>query len=592
MAEARLDPRAAPATWGEFLRVRGTIQELAGHHASAHHDFAQSTAVFDLLGERYQAALSRLALGRLAATTGARQQAERWLDDAEQAFLALGAEWNLNEVATAKSLLPTAQGPSPAVSPSDNDEAVIRRLVDAAILPVLLARETATALHEALHAKAAVVYVTATSGDVKVLAAAGVKSEESIALATAAARGDSQASGHSLIVETLGRGPDGERHGVAVISAGSVSDEQRRMRLLSMVARQGFDLCDARQTPTRPADQPHERSLEPLLPGFICASAAMNKLAEQVQRLQGHDLTVLITGESGTGKDLVARAIHSGSTRKSAMFLPFNCTTTTRELADSQLFGHRRGSFTGAITDQQGLIRSAAGGTLFLDEIGDLPLDIQPKLLRFLEQSEIMPVGETRPQSVDVRVLAATNADLEQRVAEGRFREDLYYRLSVIRLVVPPLRDRREEIPHLSTYFLRQAGEQLSKADIQLGQDTLDLFAGYWWPGNIRQLKNEIQRAVAMSPAGGTIRPEHLSADFGAPDPRATGGSTGAPFRPVAPGNLATAVEVLERQVIAATLHRTGGNISEAARILGLTRRGLYLKLKRLGLDQVPADTQ
>ena len=461
VAEARLDPRAAPATWGEFLRVRGTIQELAGHHASAHHDFAQSTAVFDLLGERYQAALSRLALGRLAATTGARQQAERWLDDAEQAFLALGAEWNLNEVATAKSLLPTAQGPSPAVSPSDNDEAVIRRLVDAAILPVLLARETATALHEALHAKAAVVYVTATSGDVKVLAAAGVKSEESIALATAAARGDSQASGHSLIVETLGRGPDGERHGVAVISAGSVSDEQRRMRLLSMVARQGFDLCDARQTPTRPADQPHERSLEPLLPGFICASAAMNKLAEQVQRLQGHDLTVLITGESGTGKDLVARAIHSGSTRKSAMFLPFNCTTTTRELADSQLFGHRRGSFTGAITDQQGLIRSAAGGTLFLDEIGDLPLDIQPKLLRFLEQSEIMDafvecqvptaIPQFRLVRFQIEPVARASRDLPSVLQRGKvlsavYRVGPYQRATgtpqgyALRLLVDPVR--------------------------------------------------------------------------------------------------------------------------------------------------------
>src|SRR5438046_832659 len=147
----------------------------------------------------------------------------------------------------------------------------------------------------------------------------------------------------------------------------------------------------------------------------------MAKLVEQVQRLQGNDLTVLITGESGTGKELIARAIHVGSHRSAAMLLPYNCTTTGRDLADSQLFGHRRGSFTGAVTDQPGLIRSAAGGTLFLDEIGDLPIDVQPKLLRFLEQGEIMPVGETRPQPVDVRVIAATNADLEQRVGEGRF---------------------------------------------------------------------------------------------------------------------------------------------------------------------------
>jgi len=318
----------------------------------------------------------------------------------------------------------------------------------------------------------------------------------------------------------------------------------------------------------------------------------MNRLVEQIQRLQGHDLTVLITGESGTGKDLVARAIHVGSPRSAAMFLPYNCTTTTRELADSQLFGHRRGSFTGAVTDQQGLIRAAAGGTLFLDEIGDLPLDIQPKLLRFLEQSEIMPVGETRPQRVDVRVLAATNADLEQRVSEGKFREDLYYRLSVIRIHVPPLRERREEIPHLSTFFLREATERLGKPDVQLGSATLDLFATYWWPGNVRQLRNEIQRAVAMSRPGGSIEPEHLSADLTAPSPSSstTGGPAGATT--VVPGNLAAAVEQVEREMIRATLARTGGNISETARVLGLTRRGLYLKLRRLGIEGASLDTE
>ena len=309
--------------------------------------------------------------------------------------------------------------------------------------------------------------------------------------------------------------------------------------------------------------------------------------------LQGNDLTVLITGESGTGKELVARAIHVGSERSAAMFLPYNCTTTTRELADSQLFGHRRGSFTGAVTDQQGLIRSAVGGTLFLDEIGDLPLDIQPKLLRFLEQGEIMPVGETRPQAVDVRVLAATNADLEQRVSEGKFREDLYYRLSVIRIQVPPLRERREEVPHLSTFFLRDACERLGKPEVTLSSSTLDLFARYWWPGNVRQLRNEIQRAVAMSSPGGTIEPEHLSADLAAPERRQAHGDMAAAVSPAdfAPGNLAAAVETVERQLIISTLDRTRGNISESARVLGLTRRGLYLKMRRLGLEGEIADT-
>jgi hydrogenase-4 transcriptional activator len=284
---------------------------------------------------------------------------------------------------------------------------------------------------------------------------------------------------------------------------------------------------------------------------------------------------------------LIARAIHVGSSRNSATFLPYNCTTTSRELADSQLFGHRRGSFTGATSDQPGLIRTAAGGTLFLDEVGDLPLDVQPKLLRFLEQGEIMPVGENRPQSVDVRVLAATNADLEQRVAEGKFREDLYYRLSVIRIHVPPLRQRREEIPHLSTFFLREASDRLGKPNVQLGSEVLDLFAQYWWPGNVRQLRNELQRAVAMAPAGGTIGPEHLSADLTAAPPTA---SAAGPSRVALRGGqtLASVVDEIERDLIREMMTRHRGNISETARSLGLTRRGLYLKLRRLGLENGP----
>jgi DNA-binding NtrC family response regulator len=312
----------------------------------------------------------------------------------------------------------------------------------------------------------------------------------------------------------------------------------------------------------------------------------MTRVVEQIQRLQGNDLTVLITGESGTGKELVARAIQVGSLRSTAMFLPYNCTTTGRDLADSQLFGHRRGAFTGAVSDQPGLVRTASGGTLFLDEIGDLPLDVQPKLLRFLEQHEIMPIGETKPQKVDVRVLAATNADLEQRVAEGKFREDLYYRLSVIRIHVPPLRERREEIPHLSTYFLREALERLGKPDIQLSSETLDVFSQYWWPGNIRQLKNEIQRAVALSAPGGMIEPTHLSPEIGTTRLAGTLPSNAPPrHAPLSAANLATAVEQVERDMIQHALDRSSGNISETARVLGLTRRGLYLKMRRLGLD-------
>ena len=589
--EGRLDPRSAPANWGEFLRIRGAVHERSGRLTDAYHDFAQSVNVFELLGERYQAALSQLALGRLAATTGGRTSAERHLDQAAAVFRALGAQRDLEEADQTRARLATIV-PAEVTALADADDAIIRRLVEASVLSDLLARETATSLVEATQADAAVIFVVPSVGEVRVVAMAGCDPGVARALARASAQGNHAYGEGLLVTEPLGRDHDGPRF-CTIVAADRLSDAAtRRFRMFAVVARQGFDLCGARERRGQTVEQSSARSLEPLLPGFICASAAMNRVADQIQRLQGHDLTVLITGESGTGKDLVARAIHVGSPRSAAMFLPYNCTTTQRDLADSQLFGHRRGSFTGAITDQQGLIRTAAGGTLFLDEIGDRPLDIQPKLLRFLEQGEVMPVGETRPQAIDVRVLAATNADLEQRVQEGKFREDLYYRLCVIRIHVPPLRERREEIPHLSTFFLREACERLGKPDVHLSSSTLDLFDRYWWPGNVRQLRNEVQRAVAMSRPGGTIEPDQLSADLAAlPPVGASGVSPTMVNRQIGARNLAAAVEEVEREVIGSALRRTSGNISETARVLGLTRRGLYLKMRRLGLDGAPADT-
>jgi DNA-binding NtrC family response regulator/tetratricopeptide (TPR) repeat protein len=581
LAADSLDPRLAPATWGEFLRLRGTLHEKSGAAADAYHDFAQSATLLDLLGERYQAALSHLALGRLVAETGARSVAERYLDRAFAVFEQLGAQRDLADTVAARGLLTQIGSGEYVLSPADADDAIVRRIVDAAALPDLLGREVVLALIEAAGGDSAVVFVVLAGGEVRIVASAGCDPDTARALARSASQG--AATRATAVVEGLGRDPEGPRFALLTSARPIGHPVTRRLRMIATVARQGFALCAARDRSPTLSGPTVDRSLEPLLPGFLSASAAMTRVVEQIQRLQGNDLTVLITGESGTGKELVARAIHVGSHRSAAMFLPYNCTTTGRDLADSQLFGHRRGSFTGAVSDQLGLVRSAAGGTLFLDEVGDLPLDVQPKLLRFLEQSEIMPVGETRPQRVDVRVLAATNADLEQRVAEGKFREDLYYRLNVIRIHVPPLRERREEIPHLSTYFLREASERLGKPDIQLSSEALDAFSQYWWPGNVRQLKNEIQRDVAMSAPGGTIELEHLSPEIGAT--RLPGSAPGSKRAAAGPANLASAVEQVERELIQATLDRTGGNISESARTLGLTRRGLYLKLRRLGLE-------
>jgi hydrogenase-4 transcriptional activator len=574
-----LDPKSTPAAWGEYLRLRGLLQAATGHAAEAYHDFSQSATLLDLLGERYQAALTHLALGRLVARAGARSIAERHLGTAADTFEQLGAERDLSETRAARELLTTIGSGEPVISPADADDAIVRRIVDAAALPELLGRETAAALLEAADADAAVVYVQPAGGPVRVVASAGCDAETALALAQPGSGGRSYARG-VVVVEPVGRDRDGPRFALIVSPRPVGHPVMRRLRMIAAVAQQGFELCAARDRSVVPPGIDVGHTLEPLLPGFLTASAAMARVVEQVQRLQGSDLTVLITGESGTGKELVARAIHVGSHRSAALFLPYNCTTTGRDLADSQLFGHRRGSFTGAVSDQPGLIRSAAGGTLFLDEIGDLALEVQPKLLRFLEHQEILPIGDARPQRVDVRVLAATNADLEQRVSEGRFREDLYYRLNVIRIHIPALRERREEIPHLSTYFLRKAAEQLGKPDVHLSSDTLEVFSQYWWPGNVRQLKNEVQRAVALSAPGHAIEPAHLSPEILALQPVSL--SAGRPARSGA--NLASAVEQVERDIIQAALDRSAGNISEAARTLGVTRRGLYLKLRRLGL--------
>ena len=247
--------------------------------------------------------------------------------------------------------------------------------------------------------------------------------------------------------------------------------------MIAAVARQGFALCAARDRSAPTAGGlAVDRSLEPLLPGFLSASAAMTRVVEQIQRLQGNDLTVLITGESGTGKELVARAIHVGSHRSAAMFLPYNCTTTGRDLADSQLFGHRRGSFTGAVSDQPGLMRSAAGGTLFLDEIGDLPLDVQPKLLRFLEQQEIMPIGET--QAAARRRPRARGDQRRSRTARRRRQVPRGSVLPAERHPDPRAAAaraaRRDPAPeHVSSCARRPSGS--AKPDIQLSSERLDV---------------------------------------------------------------------------------------------------------------------
>src|SRR5205807_8159022 len=251
-----------------------------------------------------------------------------------------------------------------------------------------------------------------------------------------------------------------------------------------------------------------------LMPGFIHSSPAMTRLVEEVHKIRSSDVTVLVTGESGTGKELVARAIHALSSRRDKVFVPFNCTAVPKELTEGYLFGYRRGAFTGAVNDSEGVIRAAGGGTLFLDEIGDLPIDVQPKILRFLQEGEIQPLGDQRPSKVDVRIIAATNTDLEEMVERGKFREDLYYRLNVIRLRVPPLRERRSEIPTIINYYVNHYSAKFGRHDIQMTPQAIDLLMVADWPGNVRQLCNEVQRIVARTEDETLITPELLSPEL------------------------------------------------------------------------------
>jgi DNA-binding NtrC family response regulator len=327
---------------------------------------------------------------------------------------------------------------------------------------------------------------------------------------------------------------------------------------------------------------------DPIVPPAegIFASAAMSEIFATAIKIAPTNLSILLTGETGTGKEVLARAIHRHSGRADRPFLPFNCSAVPKDMLDSQLFGHRRGAFTGAVEPFGGVVRAAAGGTLFLDEIGELGAEVQPKLLRFLETREVHPIGESQPSAVDVRVMAATNADLERLVSENLFREDLYYRLNVVRLRIPPLRERREEIPPLIVHFLERYAEEMGKRLPRLADETHEYLLLYNWPGNVRQLGNEIRRLVAFAEPDTEIRPELLSVEVRSGRRTIPVAEPASDSTVVVPldQTLAAAIDLIERAMIGRALTRARGRLDPAAKSLGLSRKGLYLKRLRLGL--------
>jgi transcriptional regulator with GAF, ATPase, and Fis domain len=319
---------------------------------------------------------------------------------------------------------------------------------------------------------------------------------------------------------------------------------------------------------------------------IVGVSASWKEVLLHVGRVAPSETTVLVTGESGTGKEIVAQMLREGSPRARKPLVAVNCAALPEQLLESELFGHEKGAFTGAITTKIGRIEQAAGGTLFLDEIGEMSPLVQAKLLRVLQEREFQRVGGTRPQRADVRVVAATNRDLETAIAQGRFREDLYYRLAVFEIRIPPLRERPEDVLPLAEAFLEDLGQTMGRPAAGISRDAREWLLAYPWPGNVRELRNAIERAILLCD-GGLITRDHLPAPsarlrpgLAAPAPVAEEPSAATPSEPAG-----LDLDSTERALIERALAEARGNKSKAARLLGLSRAQLYTRLEKHGIE-------
>ena len=323
---------------------------------------------------------------------------------------------------------------------------------------------------------------------------------------------------------------------------------------------------------------------------LIGRSPAMEQLREMIVRVARSQAPVHIYGESGTGKELAARLVHHSGARRDGPFVAVNCGAIPTELMESELFGHKRGSFTGAVADKKGLVQSAEGGTLFLDEVADLPLHMQVKLLRVVQEKTVRPVGESREEPVDVRILSATHKNLADLVGDGRFREDLFYRINVIELRVPSLRERTVDIPELADAILARLGRRMGVAPPQLGEDALQQLSEYPFPGNVRELENVLERALTLCTTG-TITAEHIKVRaVGRPptEPAAPSPSVPANIGTATPDGttaLGTQLEDIERDAIIKALEKTRYNKTAAAKLLGMSFRALRYRIKKLGIE-------
>ncbi len=559
--------------------------------------------------------LERVA-GQVLAGQGKQEIAQRHFDRALRMLAVVGNLWPRIDTASSyvRELPPADQREKEAhaghlgdpraliekqSSVADDDSAVVRvdstapeprapglddvmALLEFAASPELFAREAFALLRDTRGARAMALIASQNGHPMEVLEYQGWSRTEARAVARS-----TQPSNRLALSECRGR------KFYLLIEAGEDLESRSavvalRKLVKTALALEAYRKDEKQRAALWPLDTPRGKD-----DGVYVAANTTHILATARQTASS-GLPVLITGETGTGKELLARAIHNHSGRADRPFVPYNCKGVARDVLDSHLFGHRRGAFTGAQDHAPGVIRAAQGGTLLLDEIGELDLDVQPKLLRLLDTGEIHPLGEPKPIQVDVRIIAATNANIDQLVTDGRFREDLFYRLKVIRLHIPPLRERREEIPPLIHYFLQRYGHAQQKRDLTLPEETLEYLLLYRWPGNVRELANEIRRLIALSGSETTLLPELLSPEILASrrtvPASETAAAEAASSREMAvriDQPLATAVQQVERAMLLHALHACSGRVDPAARMLGLSRKGLFLKRRRYGLDDL-----
>ncbi|HLG13778.1 MAG TPA: sigma 54-interacting transcriptional regulator [Blastocatellia bacterium] len=611
LAQARLKEEKSLLASGLIQRLMGQIEATSSRLAEAKQCIAQSISIFTTTEIVYELARSCYEMAVLLRRVGDSSAAEANFVQAREIFEKLGAEPDLALTTKALAALATGgkreRGIVRVTPPSD--VLLMQRLIEATASRDLLLQEFANVVFENFTVTGLALRRADDGDNSEPLIHIGLSREE----ASRISRGTDVSITEPIVRVGdvyLVRIGNGSRTAVLMALRASDSIDIERLRPLIKQAELGLEVCSLRATSRREDYVGVEQRVQVVMPGFIVASRSMFDVLDKIHKIRTSDVTVLITGESGTGKELVARALHAESARARAIFLPFNCTATPKDLFDSQLFGHRRGAFTGATANYPGIIKAADGGTLFLDEIGDLSLEVQPKLMRFLQESEIQPLGEVKPIRVDVRVLAATNSDLERAVDDGRFREDLFHRLNIIRIHVPPLRQRREEVPVLADHFLGHFASRSGKHDVTLSEDAIEALTAYSWSGNVRQLRNEIERVVAYASDGARIESEDLSPEVAHPHKTAAPpgseverrgmvvGDTGVPVESgngdgghrsasVASGvKLKEATAALETQLIQEALVRNRNNLSRTALDLGLSRRGLRLKLAQLGIQK------